>query len=261
MTLGTPYEEGSAEARARARVGVLVPSSNVNLEPDSTRLLPPRVTAHFARFGVYDPDAVPDTAEMQGLGSADDIDQAARLLSAAGVDVLAFGCTSGTLAHGTAFDDRLIGRLQAIAGVPAVTAAGSIVWALRTLGVRRIAVATPYVPDLLDRTIAFLEDAGFRVVGSACPAERLTSVGQRDLRPRDAYDLAVRASVAECEAIVVSCTDLRAVEAIDAIEAELGKPVITSNQALIAASLGKLDIPSAEMAGGGSLCSGERERA
>src|SRR6266699_1219784 len=85
-----------AEARSGGRIGVLVPSSNVNLEPDVALLLPPGVTAHFARFGNYDPDAVPDADEMRALGAGEDVEIAALTLAAADVDVVAFGCTSGT---------------------------------------------------------------------------------------------------------------------------------------------------------------------
>jgi maleate isomerase len=235
----------------RRRLGVLVPSSNVNLEPDVALLLPAGVSAHFSRFGTYDPDAVPDTEEMQALGAGDDVESAARLLAAAEVDVLAFGCTSGTLAHGLSFDRELTERLGAATGVPAVTAAGSIVEALAALVVKRVALACPYVPDLLERAADFLGEAGFEVVGTACPDEPLSSRGQRELRPRDAYELALRADTPDAEAVVVSCTDLRAVEALGAIEAATGKPVVTSNQALLRASLLRLGLDPARIPAGG----------
>src|SRR5205823_2099433 len=152
-----------------------------------------------------------DTDEMRALGAGDDVELAARLLAAADVGVLAFGCTSGTLAHGLEFDLELARRLGAATGVPVVTAAGSLVEALERLAVERVALASPYVPDLAARAAAFLEDAGFTVVGTACPEHELTSKGQRDLRPRDAHELALRADGPQAEAIVVSCTDLRSV--------------------------------------------------
>jgi maleate isomerase len=211
------------------------------------------VTAHFTRVGTYDPDVVPDAEQMRAFGSDTDVEAAARMLAAADVSVVAFGCTSGTLSHGRAFDRRLTQQLSAAAGVPAVTAAGSLVEALEALGIRRVGLACPYVPELLEEAAAFLEQSGFQVVGTACPEERLTSRGQRDLRPEDAHALAMRANTPEAEAVVLSCTDLRSVEAIAAIEADTGKPVVTSNQALVRASLLRIGVDPAAMAAGGRL--------
>jgi maleate cis-trans isomerase len=44
------------------------------------------------------------------------------------------------------------------------------------------------------------------------------------------------------EAVVISCTDYRATEAIPALEAALGKPVVTSNQATLLVGLKRLGI-------------------
>jgi maleate cis-trans isomerase len=246
--------------RARARLGVLVPSSNVNLEPDVSLLLPPRVTAHFARFGSYDPDAVPDADEMRALGAGEDVEAAAGSLAVADIDVIAFGCTSGTLAHGLAFDRRLAKRLSAACGTPAVTAAGAVLEALEALGAHRVGLACPYVSELTAAAASFLEEGGIEVVATAFPEERLTSKGQRDLLPEDAYALALRSDAPEAEALVVSCTDLRAVEAIDAIEAAARKPVVTSNQALVRASLARVAVDPAEMLAGGRLRTLTRSR-
>jgi hypothetical protein len=58
-------------SRGRARIGVLVPFTNTNLEPDMAMMTPPGVSLHFARMGGYDEDAIPDAAQMQSLGAAD----------------------------------------------------------------------------------------------------------------------------------------------------------------------------------------------
>ena len=59
-----------AQTRGRARIGVVVPVSNSNLEPDMTMMCPPGVSAHFARAGGYDVDAVPDETQMQRYSAA-----------------------------------------------------------------------------------------------------------------------------------------------------------------------------------------------
>ena len=65
--------------------------------------------------------------------------------------------------------------------------------------------------------------------------------------------MALKADHKDAQAIVISCTDYRALEAVPAIEHALGKPVITSNQALMFACLKRLNIPCADLAGGGHL--------
>ena len=126
----------------------------------------------------------------------------------------------------------------------AMTAAGALVHALQTIGVKRIGFASPYVPSLNDEAIAFLASEGFETVSRADVEGDLGNEGQGALTPEDVAELAHRANSAEAEAIVLSCTDMRSVEAIDRLETELGKPVITSNQAMMfqtaqLASLGK----------------------
>ena len=64
------------------KIGVLVPYTNTNLEPDMMRLAPSGTTMHFARLGDYDIDEVPDSDQMAGLGAAD-ISETLRLISGA----------------------------------------------------------------------------------------------------------------------------------------------------------------------------------
>ena len=67
------------------------------------------------------------------------------------------------------------------------------------------------------------------------------------MTPEEVFDLAGRADHPEAEAIVLSCTDMRSVEAIERMEAEFGKPVVTSNQAMIFMALRMLSIPGEEV--------------
>ncbi len=62
------------------------------------------------------------------------------------------------------------------------------------------------------------------------------------MTPDDVFDLALQADQPDVDAIVIACTDMRAVEAIEKIEATLEKPVITSNQAMAYGALKALGI-------------------
>lgn len=62
------------------------------------------------------------------------------------------------------------------------------------------------------------------------------------MTPDDVATHGARADHTEAQAIVLSCTDMRSVECAAKLEAELGKPVITSNQAMLFQALQLLDI-------------------
>jgi maleate isomerase len=235
----------SQDSRGRARIGALVPFTNTNLEPDLTLMRPEGVSLHFARLGGYDEDEIPDETQMAGLGESD-LSEPLRLLAGVKPDIVLYGCTSATLTHGAAFDEKLAEDVRARCGAPAVTAAGSLVEAIEDLGVSRIAFTSPYVAAINDAAVAFLASRGIETVHRYDMSEVLDNAGQGDLTPADVLDLARRADGPKAEAVVLSCTDMRSVEAVAAIEAELGKPVVSSNLALMAAATKRLglDAPS-----------------
>lgn len=219
-------------SRGRARFGILVPFTNTNLEPDMTLLRPSGVSLHFARLGGYDQDAIPDADQMHGLGSAG-LDEPLRLLQGVRPDVILYGCTSATLTHGPSFDRDLARQIKQDSGAETVTAAGALVEALRSLGLTRIGFASPYVPAINDLAVAFLAELGIETVQRAEVRTALDNYGQGALDPEAVCSLGLAADHPQADAIVLSCTDMRSVECIDTLEARLGKPVITSNQAMV----------------------------
>ena len=104
--------------------------------------------------------------------------------------------------------------------------------ALRTLGADRIGFASPYVPAINDLAVGFLAEMGVATLLRSEVEEVLDNTGQGALGPDDVYALGLRADHPEAQAIVLSCTDMRSVETLDRLERTLGKPVISSNQAM-----------------------------
>ena len=150
------------ETRA-LKIGVLVPYTNTNLEPDMARLAPSGTTMHFARLGGYDIDEVPDSDQMAGLGAAD-ISDTLRLISGVRPRAVLYGCTSATLTHGVGFDRDLARQINDSSGAHSITAAGALVTALAALGVTRIGFASPYVGQVNADAAAFLAEAGVDTV-------------------------------------------------------------------------------------------------
>lgn len=227
----------TTQSRGRARFGILVPFTNTNLEPDMTLLRPKGVSMHFARMGGYDQDEIPDADQMHGLG-ASDLNEPLHLLQGVQPDVILYGCTSATLTHGPEFDQGLARRIKAESGADTVTAAGALVHALRFLGIDRIGFASPYVAAINDLAIGFLEQTGVHTVARSEVREALDNYGQGNLDPKAVFDLGLAADHAGADAIVLSCTDMRSVEIIADLESAVGKPVITSNQAMAFQAMG-----------------------
>lgn len=225
MNPGTTAELDSL----RARIGLLLPSGNLSTEPDFYRISPPGVTIHATRM--YIMEATPEGLQRMTA----EIDGAARLIGTTEADVVAYGCTTGSLWEGPGYDRELAERITRASGIPAITTSTAVMDALRVLGIRSVAVGTPYIDELNARLKRFLEDAGLSVVSL------------QGLQIRKNIDLAQPPSVVrrlahevdrpDADAVLLSCTNLRAVEVADVLEQELGKPVITSNQATVWAAL------------------------
>jgi len=230
------------DPRGDARIGVLVPFTNCNLEPDMNLMCPAGCTMHFARLDGYDVDEIPGSEQMAGLG-ASDLTEPLRLIVGVRPKAVLYGCTSATLTHGPVFDRDLAAKIEKAAGAITLTAAGALVTAIEALGVTQVGFSSPYLGEINDRAIAFLAEAGIETMARADIGRPLGNYGQGELTPDEVFELALRADRAEVGAIVLSCTDMRAVEAVERIEAATGKPVVTSNQAMIFAVCRTLRLP------------------
>ncbi len=227
--------------RGVARLGIVVPTGNTNLEPDMMMLAPSGVSLHFARAGGYDIDQIPDEKQMQQYSdtpAGDVIDSLRNCRS----DIILYGCTSATLAQGPEFDHKFRKEIEQIAGVPAVTAASALVEVLGALKVNRFAFSSPYVETLNNLAIDFIESFGMNCVKRIDAPVPMSNEAVGNATPEEITALAEQLDCDNAEAIVISCTDYRATEAIPAIEAQLGKPVVTSNQATLLVALKRLGI-------------------
>jgi len=211
------------------RVGLLVPSSNTVMEPDLRRCLPADVTLHTGRMLL---DEVTPDGERRMLDEA--VMPAARALGTAEPHLTVFGCTSAGALRGLDADAEMTARIAAVTGAPTVSVITAVRDRLRALGVQRLAVATPYTAALTGRITAALDDmvdvvavahlglTDNRRIGDTSPADILAFV-RDELGGTDA------------DAVFISCTNLRAIEALDAVRDALDVPVTSSNDATVRA--------------------------
>jgi maleate isomerase len=233
----------------RLRIGMIVPSSNTNAEPDCQMLAPPGVTLHVTRSGGYDVNAIPDSNQMR-LFVRQSLDQQLALLVDARVDLIAYACTSATLSDGPQFDAEFCQEIEDKSGCKAVTTAGAVVEAIQALGAERIAFTSPYVTKLAEESVNYVNQGGIDVVNRLDFDRKLSSLEQNALTPQDAYKMGLAVDHPNAQAVFISCTDYRALEALPALEQALGKPVICSNQALMYACLKRLSLDCDNPLGG-----------
>ncbi len=208
-----------------ARIGLIELSTSVTLTAEVTAELPREIGALFTRVSLPRGEATPKSmAEMVESGR---LEVAARELADADVGALAFACTTGSLIGGPGFDVELARRLEREAGVPVTTTAGAMLKALEVMGVRRLAVATPYIDSLNDREQDFLRAAGFEVVaieGLGIEVDREIA----EVPPETVVALARRVA-GDADAVFISCTNLPTLSVLDSLERELDRPVVSSN--------------------------------
>jgi maleate isomerase len=224
----------------RRRIGVMVPSTNTTCEADFNLVVPRGVTVHGQRLWMTN-DANGDEAYKRMNG---EIETGARYLATAKVDVIAYGCTTGSFYRGPGWDREMLALISREAGVPAVATTPSVVEALRAVGARRLSVATPYPEWNNQRLRAYLEAQGFEVlnVEGEPRAAGAGNQGINDQSPESVVDFATRACRPDADALLCSCTAWRSVEAVDVLERRTGKPVVTSNQATIWTALRALGV-------------------
>lgn len=245
MTSSTHYRPYGT----RAKLGLIVPPTNTVNEAEWWRMAPEGVTVHVTRMALHTDSA---TAAGEARLYAD-VERAVKDLAAAGVDVIAYGCTAGSMLMPLA---RITDFMSSVAGVPCVATAPSLVHACRALGVTRVSLATPYHDALNEHERHFLAENGIEVIalkglgigaGGAHEFVRIARVPKEEGR---AHARSVDSPAAE--ALMVSCTDFAMLESIPVLEQELGKPVVTSNQATFWAALRAAGVDD-RIEGGGRL--------
>ena len=232
----------------RATIGIIYPSDG-SQDDEYSIFLPQGVSVHITRAGA-------NQKELRAVGYAEEgqldlIELAAKQLACAWKpSCIAFGCTSGSFSRGKGYDQEIAQRITNGACVPATTAANASVEALKRLGVKKVGVAAPYEDELCIRLRRYLQEYGFSVVSLEGLGLKGSEICEQP--PSAAYDLARKVDRPEADGVFISCTGFRTAEVLQVLEEDLGKPVVSANQALMWRSV-RLSGVKSPVAGYGKL--------
>jgi maleate cis-trans isomerase len=229
--LATRQRERTTMSLWHWKLGIIVPSWNTVMEREVQRMAGETMSVHSMR--------IPHTADTEEnlLGLGEQAPAAAQLLAHAKVNVICYGCAAGGFLKGPVADRALGERIARETAIPVAVSSAAVVEALTAFGAKRISLASPYAPWLNERLKQYFAAAGFDVLAmhgldtqhhSGVTNERIEALIAQVDRP-------------EAQAIFVSCSNFPTLAIIEKMEAQLGKPVVASNQASMWKMLRLLD--------------------
>ena len=213
---------------------MLLPPGNVSVEREFSCFAPDNVALNYNRLSR--PFSVSTKSSL--LSMAPSLERAARDLAQAHPEVILFACTSGSFLEGRGQEDELARRIREYTGIPAITTSMAVVAALNALRLKRVYMITPYPDDINDEEVQFLAHYGVEVTGYdsfRCEVTELTaavsSAAVAELARKHRHE------ITQCDGLFISCTQLLTMDQIEPLESELGRSVVTSNQATLLAGL------------------------
>ncbi|NBE56958.1 maleate cis-trans isomerase family protein, partial [Streptomyces boluensis] len=218
-------------------VGVVAPF-DFALDRELWRWVPDEVSLHITRTPYVPVEVSLDMARL--ISEHETLRAAVSALQEVEPRALAYACTSGSFIGGPAGEQAMCAQLSsASGGLPAVTTSGALLEALADLGVRRIAVLTPYTRSVTDSLVEYLRLVGVEVTGRA---DLGLTRNIRAVPYREVADLALEATRGGAEALFISCANLPTYDAIPQLEAELRMPVLSANQVTMWAALRRIGL-------------------
>ena len=188
------------------------------------------VEAYTEANGRHDIESLYDT------GREDKLVAAARELAEAECEVVAWPCTSGSFIGGLEWSRTQADAMSKAAGRPATSTSLAMLEAVITLGAETVDVLSAYPAPTTHRFLRFLDDAGIGVAAmvSLDCADELTS-NQLDIH-REAVRFH-QALSRRTHPLLIPDTAIDSIGLIEALEGDLGRPVIAGNQATLWHSL------------------------
>jgi maleate isomerase len=222
-----PFQTDSGIA-SRARIGLIVLATDFTIEHEWRKIITPLagVALYQSRI-LNDAQITPETlrAMEPRIASATDV-----ILPGSELDVVAYGCTSASMAIG---EEKVFDRIREVRpgakGTTPITAAFA---AFRAFGAQRVGVLTPYRADVNRIVASYIQARGFQVPVFGSFNEQDDSIVARITPASIRSGVRRLLKTARVDCVFVSCTSVRLAEAARDIESETGVPITSSNHAM-----------------------------
>ncbi len=223
----------------RARIGHIAPAILDTSGEEMRKLLPDGVL----HVGLTISEPIQTLGVEQAAAAFSRMIDAGKRLAAEKVDVLICGGAPVALSKGPSGDAELTELLRQETQLPVVTANGTVLDGLRTLGARSVIVVSPFIEARNQEIRNFLEANGFTV--PATKGLGLTkNIDFASQSPDAAFTLArdLAKQHPDAEAIYIACPRWPSVDIIAPLEADTGKAVIAAPAAMVWGALKALKI-------------------
>ena len=219
---------------APTSIGLIIPSSNRLTEPQFNTYAPSGVAIHITRLRMTGKWRKPPSELKPALT------EAAQVLSDVRPGIIVFHCTANSMENGLEGEKDLVHTVEQASGCPTITTAQAITEAFRHFGIKTLVLISPYVKETNAHEVKYLSEAGYAVLhelGLGLETQAYSSV-----TPEQWVKIVKENARPDADGYFLSCTNTRMIESIRELERDLGKPVVSSNQATLWACLKRLGI-------------------
>jgi len=219
---------------APASIGLIIPSSNRLTEPQFNAYAPEGVGIHITRLRMTGKFRKPLNELKRPLT------EAAEALSDVKPGVIVFHCTANSMEAGLAHEKAIVEIVEQASGCPTITTAQALTQAFQHFGIKKLVLISPYVKATNQLEVNYLNETGYTVVrelGLGLETHAYSSVTSEEWKK-----IVKENTQSDADGYFLSCTNTRMIEAIEDLERDLDKPVISSNQATLWACLRQLGI-------------------
>ena len=229
----------------RARVGMFIVGNEAVPEAEWWAMAPKGVSVHAARVTARAPWARWN-ADKSAVVLEDDLARGAKQFAAMKLSAITIGHSSSSMMGGAGWDEATVAALKPVVGEgPFVTTNGlDTLAALRALHVRRPFLVLPpwYNDETAAAGVRYYAETGLAPAGHHRydPGRKWHDLSPNELVPQGAgfaqeveplYMQIRERCPADADGVLIAGTGFRCVAILDALEQDLGRPVVSANQA------------------------------